>query len=111
MFLGGIALYYNPLSDLPGPEDDLPAGFHLACNYPNPFNPITTIRFDLPRSEHVQLIVYDVLGRHVTTLVNKKIPAGRHEVQWKAENYHSGLYFYHISAGGYHEVRKMLLVK
>lgn len=92
-------------------EQTIPDEFVLFQNHPNPFNPITTIRFDLLKSGDVQLIVYDILGRKVATLVNKKMPSGKHKVELKAANYASGLYFYQLTAGKFKEVKKMLLLK
>jgi len=92
-------------------QSELPKVYALYPAYPNPFNPATTIRFDLPKNAEVQLIVYDILGRKVATMVNKKMPAGRYEVAWNAANCGSGLYFYQLAAGNFNEVRKVLLVK
>lgn len=92
-------------------QSELPKVYALYPAYPNPFNPVTHIRFDLPKSGEVQLIVYDILGRRVATLVNKKMAAGRYEVEWNAADYGSGLYFYQLKTDKFNEVRKMLLVK
>jgi hypothetical protein len=91
--------------------NEIPSKFHLSQNYPNPFNPTTTIGFDLPKSADVRLIVYDILGRKVATLLNKKITPGRYEVEWNAEEYPGGIYFYRLAASGHGSVKKMLLVK
>ena len=94
-----------------------PAAFALASNYPNPFNPATTIKYSLPQAADVKLIVYNVLGQPVRTLIAEHQSAGRYTVEWDAtnDNGHSlstGMYFYRLAAGGeFLETRKMLLLK
>ncbi len=97
-------------------EGDLPEEFVLDQNYPNPFNPTTTVRFSLPRTEHVTLDIYNVQGQIVRTLVNETRSAGEHKVEWDAtsdngERVASGIYFYRLTAGDYTVSRKMTLLK
>jgi len=93
-------------------QNILPEIFQLHQNYPNPFNPITKIKFDVPKNSSVRVIIYDVLGREITTLVNRKLKAGIYEVSWDASEYPSGVYFYRLSAdGNVIYTKKMLLVK
>ena len=94
-----------------------PEAFALANNYPNPFNPATTIKYALPQVADVELTVYNVVGQPVRTLVAEHQSAGRYVVEWDATNgsghsLASGMYFYRLEAGGeFHEVKKMLLLK
>jgi ligand-binding sensor domain-containing protein len=88
-----------------------PSGFFLEQNYPNPFNPLTTIPFSLPRSVHVTLKVFNHLGEEVKTLMNQKLPSGRHEARWIATEQASGVYFYRLQAEGFVETKKLILVK
>ncbi len=85
--------------------------FSLSQNYPNPFNPSTVIAFALPRSGHVELVVYDVTGRAVARLVDATLGAGRHRIEFEAGNLPSGVYVYRMESGPYSETRRMLLVK
>jgi hypothetical protein len=85
--------------------------FRLSQNYPNPFNPTTTIEYQIPKASFVTIKVYDALGKEVVTLVNEEKPAGIHEVNFEPKDLTSGLYLYKISAGGYEQTRKMLLLK
>ncbi|HSH00092.1 MAG TPA: T9SS type A sorting domain-containing protein, partial [candidate division Zixibacteria bacterium] len=93
------------------PAPVLPAEFVLSQNHPNPFNPETTIDFALPRRAEVELSIYNVLGQRVTTLFSGEAAAGRHTVNWRADAYASGVYFYRLSAGETTLTRKMLLLK
>lgn len=93
-----------------------PRVFALEGNYPNPFNPQTSIRFSLPQAEQVQLEIYSIAGRRVTTLVNSTYEAGPHEVIWtgrddSGQTVASGVYFYRLRAGEFSDVRKMTLMK
>jgi len=88
-----------------------PKQFCLYSNYPNPFNPSTTIKYDIPRQALVQLKVYNVLGKEIATLVNKEQLAGTYSVKFDALNLASGIYFYTIKAGNYTTSKKMLLLK
>jgi photosystem II stability/assembly factor-like uncharacterized protein len=95
---------------------EVPKQFSLGQNYPNPFNPGTKIRFSLPFPskggvQEVRLIIYDVLGREITTLVNEQLKAGIYEVSWDASNFPSGVYFYKLQTDNYTESKKMILVK
>jgi hypothetical protein len=90
---------------------DLPEVFKLYANYPNPFNPTTTIAYDLPDAGNVRLIVYDVLGREVTRLVDNEQRAGRYKVVFDATTLASGFYVYRLEANDFSEVHKMILVK
>jgi hypothetical protein len=97
-------------------SSEMPDRFSLYQNYPNPFNPSTKIRFDFPTSvkrqtSNVKLVIYDVLGREVTTLVNEQLKHGKYEVIWDASNYTSGVYFYRLVADDYIESKKMILIK
>ncbi len=94
-------------------ENDIstPFQFKLSQNYPNPFNPATKINFTVPQSTNVSLRVFDVLGREVSILVNEFKAAGYHSVSFDAKNLTSGVYFYTLSAGGFSQTNKMLLVK
>ncbi len=96
------------ISDEPG---SMPTAYALEQNYPNPFNPVTTIRFDLPRSSEVRLNVYDVLGREVALLVNGKKEAGHHEVTFDAAGVSSGVYLYRLTADGFVQTRKLLVLR
>jgi len=89
----------------------LPDSFLLENNYPNPFNPNTTIRFQLPETSHVKLVVYDITGKVVAQLINRNISAGFHEVSWDASNMASGLYLCKITAGDCSKVIRMVLLK
>lgn len=90
---------------------EIPHEYMLHANYPNPFNPVTTLKFDLPFDSEVTLTVYDMLGREVAALVNELKPAGRHSVTFNAAGLPSGMYFYKIKAGEFVQVRKMILLK
>ncbi len=85
--------------------------YALEQNYPNPFNPTTTIGYQLPIESHVTLKVYDVLGSEVGTLVNERQNAGPHAIRFNASNLPSGVYFYRLEAGTYHDTKKLLLLK
>lgn len=89
----------------------IPGDFSLAQNYPNPFNPITTIQYELPERSDVQITIYDLLGKTVTTLVSETQDAGFKSVQWDATHQSSGVYLYQIRAGGYVQTRKMVVLK
>jgi hypothetical protein len=90
---------------------NLPERFVLHANYPNPFNPVTNIRFDLPEPSSVQLVVYNLLGQEVTTLVDEHRDAGSHTVSWDASNQASGVYFYRLTASSFVDSKKMVLLK
>jgi len=79
--------------------------------YPNPFNPLTHIAYALPTDEFVNLTIYNVLGRTITTLVNEQKHAGSYNVIFDASDLSSGMYFYKLTAGEYVNIKKMLLVK
>ena len=91
--------------------DNTPREFLLFQNYPNPFNPSTKIKFVIPQSSFVNLIVYDVLGREVATLVSEEKPAGEYEVEFNGDNFPSGVYIYHIKAGKFSQAKKLILMK
>ena len=91
----------------------VPETVHLYSNYPNPFNPVTTIWFDIPaETQHpISLQVYDISGRMVETLVNEKLEPGQHEIQWDASQYASGVYFLRMNAAPFTKTQKMILLK
>ena len=80
-------------------------------NYPNPCNPSTVIRFQISELSRVRLIVYDMLGREVTTLVNEQKTPGNYEVVFDGSGLSSGTYFYKLEAGNFTQVKKLLLIK
>jgi hypothetical protein len=92
-------------------QNGIPKVFALMQNYPNPFNPTTTIQYALPKASNVEIKVYDLIGREVTTLVNEFRQAGTYSVEFNANNFASGVYFYRIKAGDFTDTKKMLLVK
>jgi len=85
--------------------------YSLAQNYPNPFNPVTTIQYELPQRSDVQITIYNLVGREVTTLISETQNAGYKSVQWDASGFSSGMYFYQIRAGEFVQTRKMVLLK
>jgi hypothetical protein len=89
----------------------LPAEYFLSQNYPNPFNPSTTIEFTIPQKEFVSLVIYDVLGNEVATLINKEKAPGSYEVLFDAAEFGSGVYIYSLKAGSFAQTKKMILMK
>jgi len=92
-------------------EINTPLNFNLSPNYPNPFNPTTTIKYSIPKTSNVLIKVFDVLGNEITTLVNEEKPIGTYEVNWNATTLPSGVYFYRLQAGSFVETKKMILLK
>jgi CubicO group peptidase (beta-lactamase class C family) len=90
---------------------DVPELFQLFQNYPNPFNPSTTIKFELSKSLQVRLSVYDMLGREVAVLVNKREDAGVHQTKFDASNLASGVYLYRLQAGELLQSRKLIILR
>ena len=94
-----IGAYENNLdspTDVEEHESQVPTKFALAQNYPNPFNPSTTIKYSIPKQSNVSSQIFDVLGREVTTLVNREQPLGNYEVEFVPSSLTSGIYFYII---------------
>ena len=97
-------------------NENFPAMYLLEQNYPNPFNPITKIKFDIPplkgaRGMTARLMVYDILGREITALVNKQLKPGKYEVEWNGSNCPSGVYFYKLITEEFTDTKTMVLVK
>ena len=92
-------------------NDVLPQKYSLSQNHPNPFNPVTSIRFALPQEEFVQIKVFNAVGQKVATLVNSHLNAGDHIITWNASDLSTGIYFYSIKAGQFHDLKKMILTK
>jgi M6 family metalloprotease-like protein len=112
----GAATYSNKIAQASFPtaiaaESVIPQSFMLEQNYPNPFNPETVVSFQLSAVSDVRLMVYDILGQEVATLVNERKTAGRHEVKFDGSSLSSGIYFYRLAAGNQIQTRKMILTK
>ncbi|HMB90640.1 MAG TPA: lamin tail domain-containing protein, partial [Rhodothermales bacterium] len=91
--------------------EEMPSEYVLGANYPNPFNPATTIEFALPEAATVRLTVYDVTGREVARLVEGSVSAGQHRVLFDARSLPSGVYFYRLTAPGFTQTQRMVLMK
>ena len=96
--------------------DILPDQFELHANFPNPFNPTTSINYDLPENASVSLMIYDIMGREIKHLVNEAQNAGFKAIMWDGTNNFgqqvgAGMYLYQIKAGSFTQARKMLLMK
>ncbi|HEY3249978.1 MAG TPA: DUF2341 domain-containing protein [Ignavibacteria bacterium] len=99
-------------------SSEIPKVYNLYQNFPNPFNPVTNIKFDIPKNSYVRLVIYDALGREVTKLIDQHLQASAYSIDWNATSYASGIYFYKIEArqdgsstGDYIKEMKMVLVK
>ncbi|RPI17286.1 MAG: T9SS C-terminal target domain-containing protein [Ignavibacteriae bacterium] len=92
-------------------SNEIPSSFSLSQNYPNPFNPKTIINYQLPMSNFVKLIIYDVMGKEIVTLVNEQLKSGTYEVEWNASEFPSGVYFYRLQTESFKETKRMILIK
>jgi hypothetical protein len=92
-------------------NESIPDKYLLGQNYPNPFNPVTNISYSLKANGFVILKIYDALGREIETLVNKNQNAGKYNVEWNAESYSSGVYFYKLETKNFSDVKSMVLIK
>ncbi|MCH8032961.1 MAG: T9SS type A sorting domain-containing protein [Bacteroidetes bacterium] len=90
---------------------NIPRKFELSQNYPNPFNPSTAIKYSIPKAGFVTLVVYDVLGSEVSSLVNEEKTAGYFEIEFDGSSLASGIYFYRLQAGDFVETKKMMMLK
>ncbi len=90
---------------------DVPSSFSISQNYPNPFNPSTTVSYDIPTPSHVRIVIYDILGREVKTLVDETKTPGSYHMTFDASGLPSGLYFYRLTAGNFVETKKLMLMK
>ncbi len=115
LFFDNLTFYgitqQNQLTVVKNSDSNLPKEFKLYNNYPNPFNPSTMIKYDLPKQSKVVIKVYDILGKEVATLVNTNESAGEYTLNFNANNLASGMYVYRISAGSYIDSKKMILLK
>ena len=111
--IGRVMGLFGAVSDLPDkPEIVSPNEFTLYDNYPNPFNPSTTIRYHLPSAEFVELAIFTTQGRLLDRLVYTKQAAGIHEVVWQAAGNASGVYYYRLKTGsGYSATKKLMILK
>jgi photosystem II stability/assembly factor-like uncharacterized protein len=112
---GAGVIWQRPISEMIVPTSvstrPRTSDYGLDQNYPNPFNPTTVIRYQLATKNHVTLRIFDVLGREIALLVNEQKKAGMHSVSFNASNLPSGVYFYRLEAGTYHETKKLLIFK
>ena len=112
---GKIGFWYQYSQTITNVEDrwmyEVPKQFELYQNYPNPFNPTTVIRYGIPKESSVKLVVYNILGEVIKTLVENKQKAGSYEVNFNASNLATGIYIYRIQAGDFVDTKKMILMK
>ena len=111
VLLHRVARRLRAAAAAPEAAAEIPQAYSLEPNYPNPFNPQTTIRVGLPEAARVRLDVFDVLGRRVATLLDEQRPAGWHTVVFEARALPSGVYFSRVEAGAFRQVGRMLLLR
>jgi uncharacterized delta-60 repeat protein len=102
---------YSVTTGIEPVSQEIPSEFRLYENYPNPFNPSTSIKFDVPKNAFTNLGIFDVTGRIVKTLINEDLKAGRYLYNFNASGLSSGVYFYKIHSGEFNDAGKMMLVK
>ena len=105
------SLNISTVTSVGHPPTANPNACSLNQNYPNPFNPATTISFTIPQAGQTSLVIYDLLGRTVQTLMNSPLAAGDYHIQWNAEALPSGVYFYRLTSGEFTDVKKTVLLK
>ena len=116
-FSGNMSEFSNITSATPVVTDilktnlEIPKNYALSQNFPNPFNPSTIIRFDVPKAGFVRIELFNTIGQKVASLLSSEKPAGRYEISFDASKLSSGTYFYRMDAGGYVIIKKMLLLK
>lgn len=109
---GVYAVHNNISTDIYSKDrHGIPLKFQLYHNYPNPFNPATTIAFDVPKDCKVTIDIYNILGQHVVNIIDSKFKAGSHKVTFDAGKLPSGLYFYRMKADGFRSIKKMIILK
>jgi len=108
-----VDLFINatPVNSIPTDLSHFPGEFVLNQNYPNPFNPETTISYTVFGPLQVNVSVFDITGKYVTTLVDEYKNAGTYTISWKSEGLNSGVYFYRLKAGGFSAIKKCIIVK
>lgn len=114
LFAGTISGLFRSTQPVTGVGEELNSvvrQYALLQNFPNPFNPSTTIRYALPRATHVRLAVYDLLGREVATLVNGVLQPGNYDITWDAEGFASGVYLYRVHAGNFVSTKKSVYLR
>jgi subtilisin-like proprotein convertase family protein len=109
--LRGWGIRFNNLVSVEPISGNVPVRYYLYQNFPNPFNPVTNIKFDIPKDEYVTIKLFDILGREVRTLADEFKKAGSYDVRIDGSNISSGTYFYRINAGNFVDTKKMVLVK
>ncbi len=102
---------YDEITSIVETPGELPQQYVLEQNFPNPFNPATTINFGIPQSDHVTLTVYNIIGQKVATLVDEELSAGEYSVVFDAAGLPSGAYFYTISSGSFNATKQMMFIK
>jgi len=102
---------YSSITTVSNEDEQVPIQTRLEQNFPNPFNPSTSIAFSIGKAQTVRLSVFDLLGREVATLVNKTLTSGNYTVQFDASSLSSGMYIYRLQAGTQTITKKMMLIK
>ena len=92
-------------------EMTLPDHYELSQNYPNPFNPSTTINFTIPKTSHVELFIYNLLGEKVSEVVNENLNRGNYTRNINLQDYSSGIYIYKLRSEDFTQIKKMILLK
>ena len=110
---GGRKVYWNRYSLVTkiGNETQTPSTYKLSQNYPNPFNPTTNIDFSISKAGFVNIKVFDILGREITTLVSQQMNPGNYNYRFDARNLSSGLYFYKLEVNDFSDIKKLSLIK
>jgi hypothetical protein len=105
------SIAYEQIFGIKKLNEIIPGNFYLYQNYPNPFNPKSNIKFQISKSTEVKLVIFDVCGREIETLVNNLLKPGTYEADWDGSDYPSGVYFYKITANDFSVIKKMVLIK
>lgn len=108
---GNIFMTNQPTSIRPDGNNYSPVQYDLKQNYPNPFNPETNISFSIATKSFTKLIIYDIMGKEIITLISEELPAGTYSRQWLAKGIPSGVYFYQLQSGAFSQTKKLILMK
>ena len=106
-----LDITYNGDVSIEPVTSGIPADYKLSQNFPNPFNPSTTIKFDIPESSHATLKIFDEMGKEISSLVNDNLNPGSYEVKWDGSNFSSGAYFVRFESGNNVITKRIMLIK